>query len=76
MQLIDKQLRVLERAGLVTSGRGGREVLDTVQQYQLERSAAWLTELARRWDRRLKAIDSLAEAALEKGFPNCIEENE
>jgi Predicted transcriptional regulators len=60
-QAVDKHLRVLERAGLVESARSGREVLYTVRRAELERSAAWLRELAENWERRLGAIKTAAE---------------
>lgn len=61
-QAVDKHLRVLERAGLVESARSGREVLYTVRRAELDRSAAWLRELAENWDKRLDAIKIAAEA--------------
>ena len=60
-QAVTKHLTVLERAGLVRSGREGREVLYAVQRIQLDRSAAWLLERAERWDRRLAGLKSAAE---------------
>ena len=62
-QSVDKHLRVLQRAGLVGATRQGREVLYTVRREGLDRSAAWLTDLAERWDRRLAAVKSAAEGS-------------
>lgn len=62
-QAVDRHLRVLERAGLVDSTRRGRETLFAVRREQLTRSAAWLTDLGERWDRRLERLKNTAEAA-------------
>ena len=61
-QAVNKHLRVLQRAGLVGAIRHGREVRYLVRREQLDHSAAWLTELAERWDRRLSAIKVAAES--------------
>lgn len=61
-QAVDKHLRVLEHAGLVTSAREGRQVLYAVRGESLQRSAAWLADLAAAWDRRLVMIKAAAEA--------------
>jgi hypothetical protein len=53
---------VLERAGLVSSAREGRQVLYDVRAEAFERSAAWLTDVAANWDRRLEMIKAAAEA--------------
>jgi DNA-binding transcriptional ArsR family regulator len=60
-QAVDKHLRVLERAGLVSSTRAGREVLYAVRRDELDRSAAWLSEVSANWDRRLAAVKAAAE---------------
>ena len=60
-QAVDKHLRVLERAGLVSSTRVGREVLYAVRRDELDRSAAWLSQVSANWDRRLAAIKAAAE---------------
>jgi len=62
-EAFDRHLRVLERAGLVDSTRRGRETLFAVRREQLTRSAAWLTDLGERWDRRLERLKNTAEAA-------------
>jgi len=61
-QAVDKHLRVLERAGLVSSARAGRQVMYAVRGEEFERSAAWLRDVAASWDRRLAAIKAAAEA--------------
>ncbi len=60
-QAVDKHLRVLDRAGLVGQQRHGREVLWSVRRIELDRSAAWLADVAAQWDRRLLAVKQLAE---------------
>ena len=68
-QAVDRHLRMLERAGLVTSARHGREVRFAVRREQLDRSAAWLTELADRWDARLGRLKAAAERPPEDPRP-------
>lgn len=61
-QAVDKHLRVLERAGLVSSSREGRQVLYAVRGEAFEATAAWLTDVAAKWDSRLAMIKAAAEA--------------
>ena len=56
-----KHLAVLDRAGLVTGRRQGREVRYTVRTEQLDATARWMAGLASQWDQRLAAIKRLAE---------------
>jgi DNA-binding transcriptional ArsR family regulator len=58
-----KHLGVLDRAGLVTRRRAGREVLYRVEPAQLDATARRLAELATAWDTRLAALKALAEDA-------------
>lgn len=58
---------MLQRAGLVASSRNGREVRYVVQPQELQRSAAWLTAMAERWDQRLAAIKVAAESGTAAG---------
>ncbi|QMU68923.1 helix-turn-helix transcriptional regulator [Streptacidiphilus sp. P02-A3a] len=60
-QAVVKHLAVLERGGLVTSTRSGREVTYTVRPDRLDATARWMTQLAAQWDTRLQAIKHLAE---------------
>jgi DNA-binding transcriptional ArsR family regulator len=60
-QAIVKHLGVLERAGLVTGRRAGREMRYSVRAEALDATARWMTAAARRWDDRLAAIKKLAE---------------
>jgi DNA-binding transcriptional ArsR family regulator len=58
-----KHLAVLDRAGLVSAQRHGREVRYVVQSAPLQETAAWMARLAAAWDERLDAIRALAEGA-------------
>ncbi|MEU5190128.1 metalloregulator ArsR/SmtB family transcription factor [Streptomyces klenkii] len=62
-QAVVKHLAVLDAAGLVTSGRIGREVRYTVRPAALDATAQWMASLAADWDRRLARIKRIAEAA-------------
>ena len=62
-QAVAKHLGVLERAGLISRRKQGREVLYQVQADRLDKATQAMAELAAQWDRRLAAIKRLAEAA-------------
>ncbi|MFE2406984.1 ArsR/SmtB family transcription factor [Kitasatospora sp. NPDC059408] len=62
-QAIVKHLAVLDRAGLVTAHRAGREVRYRPAPDTLTATARWMADLADAWDRRLLAIKHLAEGA-------------
>jgi DNA-binding transcriptional ArsR family regulator len=62
-QAVSKHLVVLERAGLISRRKQGREVLYQVEAERLDQAARAMAELAARWDQRLGAIKRLAEAA-------------
>lgn len=61
-QAVAKHLAVLDRAGLVTARRQGREVLYAIRATPLATTAEWLTALAFEWDHRLAAIKRRAES--------------
>jgi DNA-binding transcriptional ArsR family regulator len=61
-QAVVKHLAMLQRAGLVTSSKHGRDVRFDVRTARLTQTADWLTSLAAQWDRRLAAIKQIAEA--------------
>jgi DNA-binding transcriptional ArsR family regulator len=61
-QAVVKHLAVLERAGVVTPRRQGREVLYAVRREPLDATARWLSERADAWAARLAAIKRLAES--------------
>jgi ArsR family transcriptional regulator, cadmium/lead-responsive transcriptional repressor len=62
-QAVSKHLVVLERAGLISRRKQGREVLYQVEADRLDQAARAMAELATQWDRRLAMIKRLAEAA-------------
>ena len=62
-QGVSKHLTVLERDGLVTAHRSGREVRYAVRTERLDHARAALTQTAARWDTRLTAIKTMAEQA-------------
>ena len=61
-QAVVKHLAVLERAGLVTGHRAGREMRYAVRARRLDETARWMAAAARRWDDRLARIKELAES--------------
>ncbi|QKW11142.1 helix-turn-helix transcriptional regulator [Streptomyces sp. NA04227] len=62
-QAIVKHLGVLDRAGLVSHRRAGRESRYTVRPEGLDATARWMRRLASEWDTRLAAVKRIAEAA-------------
>ena len=62
-QAVSKHLVVLERAGLVSRRKQGREVLYQIEADRLDQAIQAMAELAAQWDRRLGTIKRLAETA-------------
>ena len=62
-QAISKHLALLQRVGLIDGRRQGREVRYEVCERRLADATEALSEVASRWDRRLRAIKHLAEQA-------------
>jgi DNA-binding transcriptional ArsR family regulator len=62
-QAVSKHLVVLERAGLISHRKQGREVLYQVDAERLDQVTRAMAELASHWDGRLNTIKRLAEAA-------------
>ena len=61
-QAVVKHLAILEKAGLVTGSKEGREVRYTVRSDRLDDASRWMADLAAEWDNRLARIKQLAEA--------------
>jgi DNA-binding transcriptional ArsR family regulator len=61
-QAIVKHLAVLDRVGLVTGRRQGREVRYTVDPERLDAATRWMARVAAEWDSRLATIKRLAES--------------
>jgi DNA-binding transcriptional ArsR family regulator len=68
-QAVVKHLAILDRSGLVTSHRQGREVLYAVRPERLDTAARWISDLSAEWDARLARIKRLAESDLSRGDP-------
>jgi DNA-binding transcriptional ArsR family regulator len=66
-QGVSKHLAVLERDGLVTAHRSGREVRYAVRGERLDEARTALARIAARWDARLTAIKKMAEQAVKSG---------
>ena len=62
-QAVSKHLVVLERTGLISRRKQGREVLYRVEADRLDQAAKAMARLAAQWDQRLAMIKRLAEAA-------------
>jgi DNA-binding transcriptional ArsR family regulator len=60
-QAVAKHLAVLDRAGLVHGTAAGREHLYQVDETQLARAAAQLSNVSSSWDGRLRRIARIAE---------------
>jgi DNA-binding transcriptional ArsR family regulator len=60
-QAITKHLLLLQRVGLIDGHREGREVRYAVREQRLAEATSALSDVAKRWDRRLRAIKQLAE---------------
>lgn len=61
-QAVAKHLVVLDRVGLVHATSAGRERHFRVDEAQLARAVAQLTDVGAAWDGRLQRIRSIAEA--------------
>jgi predicted transcriptional regulator len=60
-QAVAKHLAVLDRAGLVHAQSAGREKQYRVDEAQLARAVAQLTDVGNAWDARLRRIKQIAE---------------
>lgn len=61
-QAVSKHLTVLDRVGLVSSRKQGRETHYQVNVARLDEATASLMQLANGWDKRLLKLKRLAEA--------------
>ena len=61
-QAVAKHLAVLDRVGLVTGERHGREVRYAVRPERLDAASEAIARVAAQWDRRLARIKRLAES--------------
>ena len=58
-QALTKHLRVLERAGLVSQARAGRETLWSLQRQRLDEAQRYLAVMSQAWDVRLARLQAL-----------------
>ena len=63
-QAVVKHLAILDRAGLVSGRRQGREVRYAVRPERLDAAARWMSARAAAWDARLERIKHLAESRM------------
>jgi DNA-binding transcriptional ArsR family regulator len=61
-QAVVKHLAILDRAGLVSGQRQGREVRYAVRPERLDATARWMAALSAAWDARLQRLKCLAES--------------
>lgn len=61
-QAVAKHLAVLDRVGLVTGRRRGREVRYAIRPERLDDAAGAMARVAAQWDRRLARIRRIAES--------------
>jgi len=62
-QAVAKHLTALERAGLVSPRREGRETRYRLTPEPLEEAIAWMAEVGARWDRSLERLSERARRA-------------
>jgi DNA-binding transcriptional ArsR family regulator len=62
-QAVTKHLAALERAGLVTPRREGRETQYRLTPEPLGEAIAWMAEVGARWDRSLARLSERARSA-------------
>ena len=60
-QGITKHLRVMEKAGLVSSRRHGRERLWQVDQHRVQEAQQYLEQISSQWDRALERLKAFVE---------------
>ena len=60
-QAVTKHLYVLEKAGLVTCARLGRESLWRLERQRLDAARAWLEQRSRMWDGKIGRLRALVE---------------
>jgi DNA-binding transcriptional ArsR family regulator len=62
-QAVAKHLSALERAGLVTPRREGRETRYRLTPEPLDEAIAWMADVGARWDRSLERLSERARRA-------------
>jgi DNA-binding transcriptional ArsR family regulator len=60
-QAVTKHLHVMQRAGLVSSSRRGRESIWQLDQRRLEEARRHLGQISKQWDEALERLRALVE---------------
>lgn len=60
-QGVTKHLRVMEKAGLVSSSRHGRERLWQMNQHRVQEVQHYLEQISSQWDRALERLKTFVE---------------
>jgi DNA-binding transcriptional ArsR family regulator len=60
-QAILKHLQVLERAGLVTHKKSGREALYSIEARRIQQAQAFLEDISTSWDRAMNRLREMVE---------------
>jgi DNA-binding transcriptional ArsR family regulator len=60
-QGITKHLHVMEKAGLVSSARHGRERLWQVEKHRIQEGERYLKQISLQWDRALERLRAFVE---------------
>jgi DNA-binding transcriptional ArsR family regulator len=60
-QGITKHLRVMEKVGLVSSARHGRERLWQMDQHRVQEAQRYLQQISSQWDRALERLRAFVE---------------
>lgn len=66
---VSKHIRILERAGLVTRQRAGREHVLRLEPHRLAEVSDWLQSRQRFWTERLQRLQALLDEEEPASFP-------
>jgi DNA-binding transcriptional ArsR family regulator len=60
-QAVTKHLNVLQKAGLVSHARSGRETVWTLERDRVDQARHYLGLIARQWDEKLESLRAFVE---------------